>query len=63
MAQFEYLDLAGLQTYDAKIKAVIATKVDKLHAVCMKCGCDHGTRTQRLIDGKPADKNSKKNAG
>lgn len=36
----------------------IATKVDKLHAVCMKCGCDHGTRTQRLINGKPADKSS-----
>lgn len=36
----------------------IATKVDKLHAVCMKCGSDHGTRTQRLIDGKPADKSS-----
>ena len=36
----------------------IATKIDKLHAVCMKCGCEHATRTQRLIDGKPADKNS-----
>ena len=36
----------------------IATKVDKLTAVCMKCGCDFATRTQRLIDGKPADKNS-----
>jgi len=36
----------------------LATKVDKLHAVCMKCGCDHATRTQRLIDGKPADKSS-----
>ena len=36
----------------------IATKVDKLHAVCMKCGCEEATRTQRLIDGKPADKNS-----
>lgn len=36
----------------------IATKVDKLTAVCMKCGCDHATRTQRLIDGQPADKNS-----
>ena len=36
----------------------LATKVDKLHAVCMKCGCFYGTRTQRLINGKPADKNS-----
>lgn len=36
----------------------LATKVDKLSAVCMKCGCDHATRTQRLIDGKPVDKNS-----
>lgn len=35
-----------------------ADKVDKLTAVCMKCGSDHATRTQRLIDGKPADKNS-----
>jgi len=36
----------------------LATTVDKLHAVCMKCGCDHATRTQRLINGKPADKSS-----
>ncbi len=36
----------------------IATQVDKLHAVCMKCGSDHATRTQRLINGQPADKNS-----
>ena len=36
----------------------IATKVDKLQAVCMKCGCDNATRTQRLINGKPADKSS-----
>ena len=36
----------------------IATSVDKLHAVCMKCGSDHATRTQRLINGKPADKSS-----
>ena len=36
----------------------IATDVTKLHAVCMKCGCFEATRTQRLIDGKPADKNS-----
>ena len=36
----------------------IATHVDKLHAICMKCGCEHATRTQRLIDGEPADKSS-----
>lgn len=36
----------------------VATKVDKLSAVCMKCGCDNATRTQRLVDGKPVDKNS-----
>ena len=36
----------------------IATRVDKLHAVCMKCGSEHATRTQRLINGKPADKSS-----
>ena len=36
----------------------LATRVDKLHAICMKCGCEHATRTQRLINGKPADKNS-----
>ncbi len=35
-----------------------ADKVDKLTAICMKCGSDFGTRTQRLIDGNPADKNS-----
>jgi len=36
----------------------IATTVDKLAAVCMKCGSDYATRTQRLIDGQPVDKNS-----
>jgi thymidine kinase len=36
----------------------ISTSVDKLSAVCMKCGCDSATRTQRLIDGNPVDKNS-----
>lgn len=36
----------------------LATEVNKLHAVCMKCGCENATRTQRLIDGKPADKSS-----
>lgn len=36
----------------------IATKLDKLAAVCMKCGCENATRTQRLVGGSPADKNS-----
>lgn len=36
----------------------IATKLDKLAAVCMKCGCENATRTQRLVGGNPADKNS-----
>lgn len=36
----------------------LATSIDKLAAVCMKCGCEHATRTQRLIDGQPVDKNS-----
>ena len=35
-----------------------ADKVDKLSAICMKCGSEHGVRTQRLIDGMPADINS-----
>ena len=30
-----------------------AEHVDKLHAICMVCGGD-ASRTQRLIDGKPA---------
>lgn len=30
-----------------------AEKVDKLHAICMTCG-DEASRTQRLINGKPA---------
>ena len=36
----------------------IATKVDKLEAVCMKCGSEHASRAQRLINGEPADKSS-----
>lgn len=31
----------------------IAEKVDKLHAICVRCG-ELATRNQRLIDGKPA---------
>ena len=32
-----------------------ADKIDKLTAICMQCGSEYGCRTQRLIDGKPAD--------
>ncbi|OGI03052.1 MAG: thymidine kinase [Candidatus Melainabacteria bacterium GWF2_32_7] len=35
-----------------------ADKVDKLTAICMKCGSEFGNRTQRLINGKPADRTS-----
>lgn len=35
-----------------------ANKVDKLTAVCMKCGSEYGLRTQRLINGEPADVSS-----
>ena len=31
----------------------LAERVDKLHAICVRCGAP-ATRTQRLIDGKPA---------
>lgn len=31
----------------------IAERVDKLHAICMVCG-DEASRTQRLVNGKPA---------
>jgi thymidine kinase len=31
----------------------IAEEIDKLHAICVKCG-ELATRNQRLIDGKPA---------
>lgn len=33
-----------------------AEKVDKLHAICVICG-DEASRTQRLVDGKPAGYN------
>jgi thymidine kinase len=31
----------------------IAERIDKLHAICVRCG-DLATRNQRLIDGRPA---------
>ncbi len=35
-----------------------ANKVDKLTAICMKCGSEYGLRTQRLINGEPAEVSS-----
>lgn len=35
-----------------------ADRIDKLTAICMKCGSEYGNRTQRLINGQPADINS-----
>ncbi len=32
----------------------LADRVDKLSAVCIRCGSPWATRTQRLIDGRPA---------
>lgn len=34
-----------------------ADRLDKYHAVCMVCGRDNATRTQRMIDNKPASYN------
>ena len=36
----------------------IANTVDKLMAICMKCGSEYGVRTQRLVNGVPAGQNS-----
>ena len=36
----------------------LADRVDKLTAICMKCGSEYANRTQRLINGEPADLNS-----
>ena len=35
-----------------------ATSVDKLTAICMKCHEDNATHSQRIINGKPASKDS-----
>ncbi len=35
-----------------------ADTIDKQTAICMKCGSEYGNRTQRLINGEPADKHS-----
>lgn len=35
---------------------ILANQVDKLTAICMKCGNEYATCTQRLINGKPASR-------
>ena len=35
-----------------------ADKIDKLTAICMKCGSEYGSRTQRIINGEPAHRSS-----
>jgi thymidine kinase len=36
----------------------LAGKVDKLTAICVKCGSEYGVRSQRLTDGKTDNKNT-----
>jgi len=57
--------VAGLDKTFAEIgygpmpKLILAADVvDKRHAICVVCGSPYATRTQRLIDGKPASKDS-----
>jgi len=52
------LDFKGEPFGSMPVLLAYADKVDKLSAICMKCGSEYAVRTQRLIDGKPADKNS-----
>jgi len=52
------LDFKGEPFGSMPLLLAYADKVDKLCAICMKCGSEYAVRTQRLIDGKPADKNS-----
>jgi len=47
------LTFAGEPFSPMPILMALADQIDKLHAVCVKCGKD-ATRTQRLINGKPA---------
>jgi len=52
------LDFKGEPFGSMPVLLAYADKVDKLTAICMKCGSEYAVRTQRLIDGKPAGKNS-----
>ena len=50
------LTFAGTPFGSMPTLMALADQVDKLHAVCIKCG-GIATRSQRLIDGKPAPVN------
>lgn len=47
------MDFAGRPFGPIGELLAIAEKIDKLHAICVRCG-DLATRNQRLIDGRPA---------
>jgi len=47
------MDFRGEPFGPIPLLLAVAEKVDKLHAICVKCG-DLATRNQRLIDGRPA---------
>ena len=47
------LDFRGEPFGSMPALLAMAEKVDKLQAICMVCG-EEGTRTQRLVNGKPA---------
>ena len=48
------MDFRGEPFGPMPLLMALAEEVDKLHAICMVCGSP-ATRTQRLIDGRPAN--------
>lgn len=50
------MDFRGEPFGPMPILMALAERVDKLQAICMVCG-EPATRTQRLVDGKPAHYN------
>lgn len=52
------LDFRGEPFGSMPLALALADKVDKLTAICMKCGSEFACRTQRLINMKPAPRNS-----